>query len=95
MTRLQSRSDDMVNLNDLAGVGLAFVLIGVVLAVGAYINTSIQTTAGWSTGSTASNAVGNATSGIGQLASWLPIIAIVIAAGAVITVLVGSFKLGV
>ena len=35
----------------------------------------------------------NATAGLSQLSAWLPIIAIVIAAGVVITVLVGSFAL--
>jgi hypothetical protein len=59
-----------------------------------YINTSIQTTAGWGATSAQYLAVQNATAGISQIASWLPIIAIVIAAGVVITVLVSSFQFG-
>lgn len=56
-----------------------------------YIVAKIQTTAGWSTTSTEYLAVANATEGISKLAQWLPIIAIVIAAGVVIATLVGAF----
>jgi len=51
----------------------------------------IQSTAGWAAASAEYLAVGNATSGISKLAQWLPIIAIVIAAGVVIATLVSSF----
>jgi hypothetical protein len=81
-------------LDQLASVGLLFVVLGVVLAIGAYINTQITTTAGWASTTLAYAAVGNATSGISSMAAWLPIIAIVIAAGVVISVLVGAFKFG-
>ena len=80
-----------VSFSQLATVGVLFVLIGVTLGVGAYINSQIQTAAGWDAGSTEYLAVGNATSGISRLSQWLPIIAIVIAAGVVIAVLVGAF----
>lgn len=79
-------------LQDLSGVGLMFVLVGVTLGVGAYINSQLTTTAGWTAGSAEATAVGNATAGIAKLASWLPIIAVVIAAGAVIGILVQAFS---
>lgn len=80
-----------ISLNELAGVGLLFVLLGVTLGIGAYINSQIQTTAGWGATTAEYLAVGNATAGISKLAQWLPIIAIVIAAGVVIATLVSSF----
>jgi len=80
-----------IGLADMPRVGLIFVLVGVTLGLGAYINAQIQSTAGWETTSTEYLAVSNATAGIGQLSSWLPIIAVVIAAGIVIGVLVAAF----
>jgi len=77
---------------DLSSVGLLFVLVGVTLGVGAYINSQLQSTAGWAATSTEYLAVANATAGIAKLASWLPIIAVVIAAGVVIGVLVKAFS---
>jgi hypothetical protein len=77
--------------NDLTAVAMMFVLVGVMLGIGAYINSQIQSTAGWAATSTAYLAVANSTQGIATLSSWLPIIAIVIAAGVVITVLVSAF----
>ena len=77
---------------DLSSVGLLFVLVGVTLGVGAYINSQLQTTAGWGSTTTEYLAVANATSGIAKLASWLPIIGVVIAAGVVISVLVRAFS---
>lgn len=83
-----------VTMNQLSGVVLLFVLAGVTLGIGAYVNSQIQTTAGWGTGSKEYLAVANASSGIEKLASWLPIIGIVIAAGVVIATLVASFQFG-
>ena len=56
------------------------------------VNSQIVSTAGWAAGSTERLAVENATAGISKLAQWLPIIAVVIAAGIVIGVLVGAFQ---
>jgi len=80
-----------VTLAQLSSVGMLFVMIGITLGIGAYVNSQIQTTAGWATTSVEYLAVGNATEGISKLAQWLPIIAIVIAAGVVIATLVGAF----
>lgn len=72
-------------------LGLLFVLAGITLGIGAYVNSQIQSTAGWGTTTTEYLAVANATEGISKLAEWMPIIAIVLAAGIVIAVLVGAF----
>ena len=81
-----------ISFSQLSSVGLIFVLVGVTLGIGAYVNSQVQTTAGWATTSSEYLAVANATSGISKLASWLPIIAVVIAAGVVIGVLVMAFS---
>ena len=83
-----------IALSELTSVGLLFVLLGVVLSIGAYINTSIRTAGGFADGTVAYWAINNATGGILNLSSWLPLIAIVIAAGVVISVLVSAFKFG-
>lgn len=81
-----------ISFSQLSSVGLIFVLVGVTLGIGAYVNSQVQSTAGWATTSDEYLAVANATSGISKLASWLPIIAVVIAAGVVIGVLVMAFS---
>lgn len=58
---------------DLSGIALLFVLTGVTLGIGAYVNSEITTTAGWASTSTEYLAVANATSGIATLSQWLPI----------------------
>jgi len=80
-----------VTFSQLSTVALLFVLVGVTLGIGAYVNSQIQSTAGWGTTTTEYLAVSNATEGISKLSQWLPIIAIVIAAGVVIATLVGAF----
>ena len=76
----------------MASFGLAFVLIGVVLGMGAYINDQLITTAGWTVGESGYGAVNNATTGIVSLSGWLPIIAVVAAAGIVLAILVSAFS---
>lgn len=79
---------------DLVRYGLLFVLIGIILGIGAYVNSQVQTTAGWATSSTEYQAVANATLGIANLSSWLPIIAVIIAAAIIIGLLVRAFTVG-
>lgn len=81
-------------LGGLPGAAMAFVLVGVMLAIGAYILSEINTSAGFTAGSTETNVIGNASAGLLNLGTWLPLIALVIAAGIVIAVLVGSFGMG-
>lgn len=80
-----------VTFSQLSTVVLLFVLVGITGGIGAYVNSQIQTTAGWGTTTVEYLAVANATEGISKLMQWLPIIAIVIAAGVVIATLVGAF----
>ena len=80
-----------ISLQGLPGVAMAFVLIGVMLAIGAYILSSITTSAGFVTNTAPANVTRDASAGLVAIASWLPLIALVIAAGIVIAVLVGSF----
>lgn len=75
----------------MAAFGLSFVLIGAILGMGAYINTEIKETAGWESNSTEARAIDNATAGIANLTNWLPIIAVVAAAGIVLAILVAAF----
>lgn len=80
-----------LGLQDLSTVGTVLVVTGIVLGIGAYINSQIQTTAGWGTTSVQYLAVSNATDAISKLAQWLPIIAIVFAAGIILGVLALAF----
>lgn len=83
-----------LGFEDMVRYGLLFVLIGIILGIGAYVNSQVQTTAGWATSTTEYQAVANATIGIGTLSSWLPIIAVIIAAAIIIGLLVRAFAVG-
>jgi hypothetical protein len=80
-------------LNDLVNIVLSFVLIGIIAAMGLYVNSQVNTTAGFAATSASALAIGNATLGISVLMSWLPIIAIIVAAGLIISLLVGAFMM--
>lgn len=74
-----------MNIQDLGPVAILFVFIAVVAAVGANILADVQadqTAAGF-----AWNATQAGLEGVDELASWLPLIALVIAAAVVISVL--------
>lgn len=73
---------------------MLFIVAGITLAVGLYVLTQINSTAGWTATSTSGLAISNATSAIGQLVSWFPIIALVLAAAVVIYLIVGAFSPG-
>lgn len=84
-----------LGLGDLQTVAIIFVVLAVVLAVGAYILTTIGSQPGFST----ANSVANTTLTQGQnaistFATWLPILAVVIVAAIVIYILVGVFHGG-
>ena len=78
-----------MRLEDLAPAGIAFVVIAVTLGIGARVLTDVNT--GNTAGTTAHDAVLNGTAGIGELSSWLPTIALVLAAAVVIGVVVSYF----
>ena len=82
------------NINQLFPAVLALVLAGVLLGAGLMILSSFQTAALNSSGgaTNASNAAGSVITSLGTLAStWLPIIVVVIAAGIVLSILLGAF----
>ncbi len=74
-----------MRIQDYAPVAIAFVLIGVVLGVGADILDNVDDS--MTAGTTAFAAVQNASEGIGELAEWLPIVGLVVAAALVIGIL--------
>ena len=80
-----------VTFAELPNLALLFVVGGIILGIGAYVLSQIQSTAGWAVTSTEYLAVSNATSGIANLSNWYPIIGIVLAAAVVISVIVGAF----
>lgn len=83
-----------IAFSQLSGIALLFVLVGVTLGIGAYVNSEVRDTAGFAGNTTEYNSIQNATEGISKLSQWLPIIAVVIAAGVVIGVLVMAFRGG-
>ncbi len=81
-------------LDDYLGASVMFVVIGVTVAVGAYITSQVQTQIGNVAGNTslAYNAAGQAVSGMNTFAQWLPILAIVLVAVVIIALLYGFFR---
>jgi uncharacterized membrane protein len=59
----------MAQVGELTGYALLFVVTGVLIAVGLYVLSSMQTQLGAGT----AQAFGNATNALGTLAGWLPI----------------------
>ena len=78
-----------IRLGDMMTVGVLFVVTGIMLGMGSKILYNIQSSVG--NGTTAYYAVGNATESIGTLSSWLPTVAIIVAAAIIIGVLFSSF----
>ena len=74
-----------MSLSDLAPVAIAFVFVAVVLGVGATVLSDIK--ADQTASSTAANATQEGLDSLSELSSWLPTIALVIAAAIVIGVL--------
>lgn len=83
----------MVTVNQLPALGMMFVVLGVTLGVGIYTISQVGVTGGFTQAADrySNNSLDNATKGLQKIANWLPIIAIVLAAGIVIATLVGAF----
>ncbi len=77
-----------MRLEDLAPAGIAFVVVGIVLGIGADVLTDISEGQAAGTGK---DATLNATAGVGELASWMPTIALVVAAAIIIGIVVTYF----
>lgn len=74
-----------MTLTDLAPVAIAFVFVAIVIGVGADVLADIN--ADQTANSVADNATTSGLEGLQELSSWLPTIALVIAAAIVIGVL--------
>ncbi|MEM3416248.1 MAG: hypothetical protein QW719_02845 [Candidatus Micrarchaeaceae archaeon] len=80
-----------LGLGDLEGIAIIFVVLAVVLAVGAYILSTIGTTANFPANSVSATTLSNGQTALNTFATWLPILAIVIVAAIVIYILIGVF----
>ena len=76
-----------MNLNVLIGVVLVFGLFGIIGAISSDITSEVQ--ADQTAGSYAYNVSESALEGQAELASWVPTIALAVAAGIVITAVLG------
>ncbi len=76
-----------MRFEDLMQIGIIFVVISVTLAVGVKINTDL----GDSLGGNAGSVVANGTAGMLEIATWLPLIGLVIAATVIISLIVTQF----
>jgi len=85
-------SKGALSFDSLSGFGLTMVLTGIILAIGAYILTQTNTTAGFVAGSVSATTINNASAALLVIAQWLPILGLVAVAGVVIVTLVGSFS---
>ena len=80
-----------MRLQDLAGIAIIFVVVAIVIGIGADVLTNIQT--GKTSGSTEYNASLYGLQGLEELASWLPTIAIVVVAAVVIGIIALYFAM--
>ena len=80
-----------MNLMELVIAGIMFVVLGFTLSIGQTILSQLNSTQ--TSGSYASNTSQYAMSGVNTLAYWLPIIALAMAAGFVIAILI-TYLLG-
>lgn len=74
----------------MGGLALAFVIVAVVIGVGATIITQVQSTQ--TANSYAYNASAQGLTGLDTMGDWLPTIAVIIAAAVVIGVIVRYFQ---
>lgn len=79
----------MVQLSAVPAVILTLVVLGIVVAIGAQVTEDVALKV--TTNTTAMAAADNATEGIGELASWMPLIGLVIAAAVIIGLVIGAF----
>ena len=98
MSKLNRAKKGAFTLNDLASIGITFVVTAIVLGLGATILQSIQATvpgqpvANGSNASYAYNITGQGLGGVSTLASYLPTIALVSVAAVVIGVILVYFS---
>ena len=74
-----------MRLQDLAGIAIIFVVVAIIVGIGADVLTNVQT--GKTTSSFEYNASQYGLQGLEELASWLPTIAIIVAAAVIIGII--------
>ena len=77
-----------MTLGDMYPAVLTIVLIGIILGLGLYILASVEPNVG---GGEASTAINSTVEGLGDLADWVAIIVVVIAAAIVLGIVISSF----
>jgi len=82
------RNKKGMGLGDLYPAVLMIVLIGIVLGIGLYVLSEVESNVG---GGTASTAINTTITGLGGLSSWIAIIVVVIAAAIILGVVISSF----
>lgn len=79
-----------LSVQAMAGLALAFVLLTIILGIGGTILTEIQS--GQAAGTAGRNASTYGLTGVQTMGSWLPTIALIIAAAVVIGVIIRYFQ---
>lgn len=92
--KLKKTMKGQLGIGDLSTIGIIFVVLAVILAIGAYILSSVGTAANFSANSVANQTLTNGQTALKTFATWLPILAVVIVAGVVIYILVNVFNRG-
>ena len=95
MELMKSKKGQM-GVQNLSGFAIALLVVGIVVVVAFLIMGSFQTTLtknGEAT-SAVNTSIGNVNSAFSTIASYLPLIALVVVAGIIITVVVLSFAFG-
>ena len=94
LQRKKIRSWEAAGLDDLIPSVVAFVLIAIVGAVGALILVNFQSNSSVAAGGTAYNIIGNGLTALTTLTGFLPLLALVIIAAAIIGVVLLDFYFG-
>jgi len=83
------------DIKALAGLGVAFVIIAIVLSFGSTILADLKTDTVTRTGenSTAYNATVNGLEGLEEFSSWLPTLALIVVAAVIIGIIVTYFAM--
>ena len=77
-----------LGLGELYPAVLAIVLIGIVLGIGLYVLSEVESNVG---GGQASTAINSTITGLAGLATWIAVIVVVIAAAIVLGIVISSF----
>ncbi|RPI76041.1 MAG: hypothetical protein EHM47_00960 [Ignavibacteriales bacterium] len=88
LSKLMLKDKKGMSLGDIYPAVLTLVLIGIVLGIGVYILSSINTAV---TDAEASTVINTTTYALGDFADWIPIIVVVIAAAIVLGIVLSSF----